>query len=473
MDPGQQPTSSDLRDFSRKVRDATARNENRKVTASDEDTPRGKAREEELLGMLEELRVADEELRAQNEELTASRQAADNERLRYRELFDFAPDAYLITDTYGAIREANVAAGQLLNVEPRFLAGKPLPAFFDETGRKEYRHQLDRICDYDRLDDWEIVLHPRRGEPVAVSVSIARPSAKDRNGGYRWILRDISRRAKAEAELREINQELEQRVAKRTVQLASANRKKDELLVAERKAREDAETANRVKADFLALLSHEFRTPLQAIFGYTELLEQQIHGPLNEAQLRDLRRIQLSQRHLLGLITTILDFSRLESGQDIEVHLAPTAVHGILREMDGFIGSQIEKKKLTYRYQCHEERAAALADHAKVQQIVLNLLSNALKFTPPGGSILLECGSEAGTVVIRVTDTGIGIPDDKIETVFQPFVQIKTSDLMTEGTGLGLPISRRLAAAMGGTLTASSKKGEGSTFTLRLPKAGT
>ena len=440
MDPAQQPSTPDLREFPRKVRDVTKREE----------------------------RGTD---KVQVDDLAASHHPIDNERLRYRELFDFAPDAYLVTDMKGVIREANVAAGRMLSVEPRLLAGKPLPNFFDQQGRKEYRHQLDRICDFDRLDDWEITLQPRQGEPIAVSISIARASKKDANGGYWWILRDITRRMEAEAALRELNRDLEQRVASRTAQLAAANRMKDELLVSERISREEAEAANRVKADFLALLSHEFRTPLQAIFGYTELLERQIHGPLNELQLRDLRRIRQSQDHLLGLITAILDFARLDNGQEMDLHLCPTGVHEILREMEGFIGSQLEKRALQYKYCCRDETVAAQADPAKVQQIVLNLLANALKFTPPQGSITLDCTLEGSSVAIRVTDTGIGIPSDKLETVFQPFVQIRSMDAVGEGSGLGLSISRKLATAMGGTLTAASTLGKGSTFTLRLPVA--
>jgi len=271
--------------------------------------------------------------------------------------------------------------------------------------------------------------------------------------------------------LRELNRDLEFRVASRTAQLAAAIQAKDELLISERRAREEAEVANRVKADFLTLLSHEFRTPLQAIFGYTELLERQIHGPLNEAQLHDLRRIQQSQQHLLGLITTILDFARLHSGQDIEVDLCPTVVHDILRDMEGLIGSQLEKRELAYRYNSSDQGIVANADPAKLQQIVLNLLSNALKFTPTGGSVALECDRERDSVVIRVVDSGVGIPRDKLETVFQPFVQLRSTGICTEGTGLGLAISRRLATAMGGTLTASNNPEQGSTFSLRLPLA--
>jgi PAS domain S-box-containing protein len=403
MDPQQQGTVADTREAPRKGRDASAR---------------------------------------QDSELLASRDAIDRERQKYFELFEFAPDACFLTDSHGVIREANVAASQLLGVPGQFLAGKTLPGFFDESARKSYRHQLDQLSGSERSDEWEIQLRPRSGPPTDVSVSIARMAARNKSpGGYRWFVRDISKRKHAESV----------------------------VLANERKAREEAEVSNRLKSDFLALLSHEFRTPLQAIFGYTELLEREIHGPLTDSQRRDLQRIQQSQQLLLGLITTILDFAKLESGQTIDLVLHPIAIQQVLAPMEGLVGAQLEEKELSYSYHCGDRAIVANADAGKMQQILLNLLANAIKFTDRGGSISLQCELESETVAIRVTDTGKGIPPDKLEAIFEPFVQLKPKGAVTNGTGLGLPISRRLATAMGGSLTAQSEPGQGSTFTLRLP----
>jgi signal transduction histidine kinase len=274
-------------------------------------------------------------------------------------------------------------------------------------------------------------------------------------------------------QLRELNRDLERRVASHTEQLVDANRLKDELLASERKARNEAESSNRIKSDFLALLSHEFRTPLQAIFGYTELLEREIHGPLTDPQRRDILRIQQSEQHLLGLITAILDFAKLESGQPVELSLHPTVVNEILVHMEAMVGPQLEEKELSYEYRCNDPSIVANADAAKVQQIVLNLLTNAIKFTPAGGSITLATELEPDGVAILVTDTGRGIPPDKLDAVFEPFVQIRSNGAIASATGLGLPISERLANAMGGSLTATSELGRGSTFTLRLQRAHT
>ena len=429
-DPGQSPTSSDLGDFPRNVRDS----------------------------------------RAENEEVLASRQTIDRERIRYRELFDHAPDAYVVTDVNGTIRDANRAAGRLLGVESRFLPGKSIQSFFEEAGRSQYRQQLDLLCHSDRIDDWEVWLTSPSRPRTPVAISLSRATSRAESGtAYRWMLRDITRQKNAEDSLRQLNRDLEQHIASRTTQLAAANLKKDQLLFSERKAREEAEVANRMKSDFLALLSHEFRTPLQAIFGYTELLEREIHGPLTESQRRDLQRIQQSQQHLLGLITTILDFARIESGVGLDVELAPVVVNDVLSNIQGFVGPQLALKGLSYSYGCADESLVVRADAVKLESIVLNLLANAIKFTPAGGTVAVECVDGGEFVQIRVRDSGIGIPADKLDAIFEPFVQLRAKGTTTTGTGLGLPISRRLAAAMGAELTACSVDGQGSTFTLSLP----
>ncbi|HEY8850761.1 MAG TPA: PAS domain-containing sensor histidine kinase [Gemmatimonadaceae bacterium] len=411
------------------------------------------------LGTVDDTREAPRKARdtsaLQYKELLASRDAIDRERQKYFELFELAPDACFLTDSHGIIREANMAGSQLLGVPAQFLTGKNLPGFFDEAAGKTYRPQLDQLRGSERSDDWEIQLRPRNGAATDVSVSVARMGARDKSvGGYRWVVRDISKRKQAENSV-----------------LATANRIKDGLLASERKAREEAEVSNRIKSDFLALLSHEFRTPLQAIFGYTELLEREIHGPLTDPQRRYLQRIQQSQQLLLGLITTILDFAKLESGQSIDLVLNPTPIHEALVQMEGLVGAQLEEKELTYTYRCGDWSIVANADAVKVQQILLNLLANAIKCTDRGGSISLQCELEADAVAIRVTDSGKGIPPDKLEAIFEPFVQLKPKGAVTNGTGLGLPISRRLATAMGGSLVAQSEVGKGSTFTLRLQRS--
>ena len=404
-------------------------------------------------------------------EAIASRDVIERERQKYFELFELAPDACFLADSEGLIREANAAAAQLLGVAAHFLPGKPLPAFFEESARKTFRHQMDQLDASTQPDEWEIELAPRNGMPIHVSVSVARVGNESVPALYRWVVRNTSRQKKAEASARELNRYLELRLAAGTAELANANRLRDELLESERRSREEAEVSDRVKSEFLSLLSHEFRTPLQAIFGYTELLEREIHGPLNESQRGDLLRIQQSQQHLLSLINTILDFAKLESGQTIDLSLEPTVLHDVLAQMEGVIAAQLEQKKLFYAYKCSDRSIIADADAVKLKQIILNLLSNAVKFTDRGGSITIESEIESEYVLVRVIDTGKGIPPDKLEAIFLPFVQIKSKGSVSTGTGLGLPIGRKLATAMGGSLDATSEVGKGSTFTLRLKRS--
>jgi signal transduction histidine kinase len=242
------------------------------------------------------------------------------------------------------------------------------------------------------------------------------------------------------------------------------------LFAAEQSARAEAEAANRAKTEFLAMMSHELRTPLNAIAGYTELMELGISGPVSEMQREQLGRIRRSQRHLLGIIEDLLDLSRLEHGVPAEIELGPVPVHDTLDGLEALIAPQLNARNLAYIYNRAEVELVAYANRARLEQIVLNLLSNAIKYTAPGGRIGLTSDLREGRVEIRVSDTGHGIPREKLESIFEPFTRVEM-DLTrtTEGTGLGLAISRHLARAMLGDLTARSEVGHGSIFTLTLP----
>ncbi|MFL5613417.1 MAG: ATP-binding protein [Gemmatimonadaceae bacterium] len=244
------------------------------------------------------------------------------------------------------------------------------------------------------------------------------------------------------------------------------------LLDAERAARAEAELANRAKMEFLAMMSHELRTPLNAIAGYAELLAIGLRGPLTEAQLADVQAIHRNERHLLSLIEEVLTFAKIDAGR-IRLDPEDVRVSAALASMSDLIAPQMEQKQLEYQLEPCDSSLAVFADVEKLQQIVLNLLSNAVKFTPAGGRITISARLHAhgSEVEIRVQDTGIGIPDDKKESIFEPFVQLDGGLTRTsQGTGLGLAISRDLARAMHGDLVVFSEEGKGAEFVLTLPR---
>jgi signal transduction histidine kinase len=246
-----------------------------------------------------------------------------------------------------------------------------------------------------------------------------------------------------------------------------------------------AQAASRAKSQFLATVSHEIRTPINAVMGYAELLEMGLGGPLEEKQAEYVGRIQGSSRHLLSLVNDVLDLSKIEAGE-----MAVRSEALPLRATADRAMEQVEPQArakaigLSLEWNCPEDDIY-VGDEDRVSQVLVNMLSNAVKFTQPGGSVTLTCGAstlgpptlaDAGDrmwVSVEVADTGIGIPPDKLEAVFEPFMQVDAGHTRREGgTGLGLAISRRLSRLMGGELTVESSPGQGSRFTLWLPTTG-
>ena len=249
-----------------------------------------------------------------------------------------------------------------------------------------------------------------------------------------------------------------------------ADEERARLFEAERAARHDAEAANRSKSEFLAVMSHELRTPLNAIGGYAELIELGIHGPVTEPQRTALARIQQSQRHLLGLINQVLNYARIDAGA-VRYDIVDVPVAEALATAEALVLPQVRARGLVYLPASISPDLSVRADREKLQQILLNLLGNAIKFTDRG-EVRVTCSVQHATVSIAVTDTGIGIAPEKLVGIFEPFVQIdQRLTRENDGVGLGLAISRELARGMGGDLTAVSTPGEGSRFVLTLPQA--
>jgi signal transduction histidine kinase len=233
-----------------------------------------------------------------------------------------------------------------------------------------------------------------------------------------------------------------------------------------------AERANQSKSGFLGSMSHELRTPLNAIGGFADLIDQGIHGPVTDMQHVALTRIKANQVHLLALIAETLSVVHIESGR-MEYHIGEVSIAKALLDVADTLGAAISERGLTLAGPAFDERAVAWADPERVHQILVNLIMNAVKYTPAGGgTITLGCAVKGDTVLTQVTDTGPGIAPSQLESIFEPFVQLTAS--LTDrrgGVGLGLAISRDLARAMDGDIAVESTIGVGTRFTLSLPLA--
>ncbi|HEX8694608.1 MAG TPA: PAS domain-containing sensor histidine kinase [Longimicrobium sp.] len=367
------------------------------------------------------------------------RQSEERFRLLVHSVKDYA---IFSLDPDGYVTSWNEGAQRIKQYTEREIVGRHFSLFYPPEDRGKPPRLLKEAEREGRVEDegWRV---RKDGERFWADVVIT--ALRDARGelvGFAKVTRDLTDRRAAEVR----------------------------ALEAARRAAE-AEAANLAKSQFLAAMSHELRTPLNAIGGYVDLLEMGIGGPVTEVQQDYLAKIQRSQRHLLSIINDLLNFSRIEAGQ-IVYERARVPLRQCVEVIVSMLEQQAAERGIEFALRSCPEGLAAVGDGAKIDQVVLNLCSNALKFTPAGGRVEVVCEGRGDRVAVLVRDTGVGIPPDQTERIFEPFVQLGR-DLTSpqEGTGLGLAISRDLARGMGGDLTVKSEVGKGSTFTLTLPAA--
>jgi len=388
-------------------------------------------------------------------------------------IFALDPDGHILTWNEGARRLKGYTAAEII--------GKHFSIFYSQTdlvaGKPE--RELMEAVEIGQVEDegWRL-----RKDGTRFWANVLITAIRDNDGrlvGFAKVTRDLTERRAAE------QQALEDagRIAAEAAMRAAAEQRAQDLRVLADQLRTqaaelekrgvEAEAANRMKSEFLAAMSHELRTPLNAIGGYAQLLQIGVGGPVTLDQRQHLDRIQRSQQHLLNIINDLLNFSRIEAGQ-IAYDIRPVPVHEVIDAVAQMVAPQAQTKHLRLKAPQCSPKLIVQADRPKVEQILLNLLSNAVKFTSEGGEIELECGPGDGVVWFNVRDSGIGIPSEQLDAIFEPFVQVGRSLASPkEGTGLGLAISRDLARAMNGDVTVASHEGVGSTFTVTLPRAKT
>ena len=350
-------------------------------------------------------------------------------------IFLLDPSGYIATWNEGARRLKGYAADEII--------GQHFSVFYppEAVAIGHPQHELEVAKTEGRFEEegWRI-----RKDGTAFWANVLITAVRDETGeliGFAKVTRDLTERRNSELRA-----------------LADARR------VAQ------AESANIAKSEFLTAMSHELRTPLNAIGGYAELLSLGLGGPTTPEQRDYIERIRRSQQHLLKIISDLLNFSRIEAGQ-LSYELSEFSLSDIIGAVVPLIEPQARGKDISMTIDEADQECTAVGDRSKVEQVLLNLLSNAVKFTNRNGQIRVACRAEEQFARIIVRDTGVGIAEEKLEAIFEPFVQLGRSlSSAHEGTGLGLAISRDLARAMRGDLTVQSIAGEGSVFTFSLPR---
>jgi PAS domain S-box-containing protein len=397
----------------------------------------------------------------------------------YRMLVETVEDyAIFALDANGYVVSWNPGAQRFKGYTASEIIGQHFSVFYPEEdlAARKPQIELEIAQAVGRLEDegWRVRKDGTRFWANVVITALRAPDGE--LVGFAKITRDLTQRRASEQKAIEDARRLASEEASRhaaelrSTELSSLLNQSREQAEELAQRRKEAENANRAKTDFLAAMSHELRTPLNAIAGYIQLLMLGVRGPVTAEQMSDLTRVQRSQQHLLSLINDILNFSRLEAGS-VTYQIEPVSLDVVIENAAAMITPQAAAKRIAFTWS-PSAPLVGLADVSKLEQILLNLLTNAVKFTEPGGRVTVRCEADGDHVLAHVEDTGRGIAADRLAIIFEPFVQLGRSFVNPqEGTGLGLAISRDLARGMGGDLLVESHVGAGSRFTVSLRRA--
>ena len=373
---------------------------------------------------------------------------------KYRTLLENLPQKIFFKDKEMVFVSCNENFAKELKITAADIEGKTDFDFFPKEVAEKYRKEDSEFLVSGKLIDNEINEF-RDGQ--AYWTQVVKIPVKDENGaivGVQGIFWDITERKLAELELENYRLQLEERVKERTAELEIA--------------KERAESADQLKSAFLATMSHELRTPLNSIIGFTGMLLQELPGPLNDEQKKQLRMTQKSGRHLLSLINDILDLSKIEAGQ-LNLSTDRFKISDVIQNVIDLSKPFAQSKNLLLTAVVDPEIPEIVSDQFRVQQVIINLVNNALKFTDKG-SVKVEATKKGKHIIVRVIDTGMGIEASQINSLFKPFIQIDTGITRKhEGTGLGLSISKKLMTMLGGSISVNSEPEKGSTFAIELP----
>ena len=419
---------------------------------------------EELCAQQEELTVADEELRAQLDELALASSRARSERDHYRELFDLSPDGYFVTDRLAVIRDVNAAGAAMVNIEPRFLVGKPLAALVDLADSRMMRSGIDQLRTGSTIE-LELRLRPRGGDSVWHTL---KATVIETGTALLWIARDVHAQHTQHGtrDLGGSQDDVGSVPSGRIAQLERANRDKDELLERERHLREELAAADAAKDRFIGVLSHDFRAPLNAVIGWTQLLRRE---PLDHAARdRALATIERNAQAQVRLVEELLDISRIASNK-VQLERTTLDLTDIVRRgVDSVL--PVARERGVELDSVVSGGIVVFGDRARLDQVMAHLLSNALKFTSKGGRIIVLLERDGLHARITTQDTGRGIASELLPLVFDPFRQATDYATTTDRVGVGLYIVRRAVEMHGGTVAAQSDGvGRGARFTVLLP----